>query len=340
MEKNVSERLIVRYLANEATSEEVDQVEEWLKAHPENRKIMKEWALVWKAVYDPKISFDEKRGLELLNAQLDDPPVFALRAWHKRTSTTFYRLRVAAAVIILTGAAFLIYHHLDKMGLSKEGLMVEMMNPMGQKSTFQLSDGSLVKLNAGSQLRFSKKFSANERAVYLTGEAYFEVVRDEGRPFKVISGNLTTEVLGTSFGIRAFPNAAESQVVVATGKVQVSGTTKGVTPVVLQSQEKLVYQKRDATMTRSNVAAARELAWKDDILLFDETPLGEVTQILEQWYGVEVKLENQNLNHCTLTGRFENESLSHVLEAIRYGMGIEIERTENRINMTGIGCKP
>ena len=338
MEESVSDRLIVRYLTQEASAEEREQVEQWLKNNPQNQKIMREWEMAWKAGYDPKVSFDEKRGMELLQAKLESSTVPDSETRH--TPPTFNWLRVAAALAILSAAAFLIYRYQDGIALSPEELMVEKVNPKGMKSTFSLSDGSLVKLNAGSQLRFPKKFSAVGRTVYLTGEAYFEVARDEDRPFKVISENLTTEVLGTSFAVKAFPEALEAQVIVASGKVQVSSKAANISPVVLRPREKVVYHKQGGTMTKSQAENEQELAWKDDILLFDETPLREVTHILEQWYGVEVKLANQGLEHCTLTGRFEDESLSHVLEAIRYSIDIEIERTENQINMTGKGCKP
>ena len=340
MEENISDRLIVRYLARETTAEEAERVEQWLKDNPQNQKTMKEWESAWKAGYDAKISFDEERGLQMLNAKLDGPHIRTTNNKSAYAPKTFYWLRLAAAVAILFGAAFLMYRYQDQIMPAGEVSVIEKINPYGMKSTFRLSDGSLVKLNAGSQLRFPKRFSDTGRTVYLTGEAYFEVMRDESKPFKVISENLTTEVLGTSFAVRAFPEADEAQVVVATGKVQVSSGAEGASPVVLRPLEKVVYHKQGATMTKSNAEAGRELAWKDDILLFEETPLGEVSRMLEQWYGIEVRLDNTELENCTFTGRFESESLNHVLEAVRYSVDIAIERTENRINMTGKGCKP
>ena len=340
MEKNISERLIVRYLAGETTAEEAGRVEQWLKSNPQNQKIMKEWEAAWDAGYDPKISFDEERGLQMLNAKLDGPQIRTTNNQSADAPKTFYWLRVAAAVAILFGAAFLMYRYQGQTMPAGEVSMVEKINPYGIKSTFRLSDGSLVKLNAGSQLRFPKRFSDTERTVYLEGEAYFDVVRDESKPFKVVSEKLTTEVLGTSFAVRAFPEAGEALVVVTTGKVKVSSGTEGASPVVLRPLEKVVYHKQSATMTKSNAEGGRELAWKDDVLLFEETPLGEVSRMLEQWYGVEVRLDNADLENCTFTGRFKNESLNHVLEAVRYSVDITIKRTENLINMSGKGCKP
>ena len=130
-------------------------------------------------------------------------------------------------MVISTGFCFWYFaaYQPEKVDSGKAA-MIDKSNPRGMKTTILLSDGTKVKLNSETSLRYPEYFSDSVRIVYLKGEAFFEVERDESKPFIVISKGIRTKVLGTSFDIRAYPDEVELSVGVVEGKVQVTGTDK------------------------------------------------------------------------------------------------------------------
>src|SRR5699024_4254504 len=146
----------------------------------------------------------------------------------KRTSSVpaFKRpgfwVKIAAAILIIaTGYIGGFYYDLQQQADSEIVWQTRSLS-YGQTATLRFSDGSEIKLNGGSTLRYPATFATDGREVYLEGEAFFSIARDEARPFVVHAGGISTRVLGTSFNIETYANEGEVQVVVAEGKVAVS----------------------------------------------------------------------------------------------------------------------
>jgi transmembrane sensor len=213
----------------------------------------------------------------------------------------------------------------------------------GQKSIITLSDGTRVYLNSSSSISYPVTFSGNEREVWLENEAFFEVARDEKRPFRIHSGNITTKVLGTSFNVNAFDKNNIS-VSVATGKVQVdidedtqSGTGNSVSVVLIPNQQAF-YNSQRGLSTRS-INIEEFIAWKNNTIFFDDASLQEVADILERWYNVTIQFENPDIAKCHVNGKYKTPTLRSVLESIQYMYGIKYEfKGENKIIFYGKGC--
>lgn len=230
--------------------------------------------------------------------------------------------KYAAAVAVLTLLGVFLFQRswLDSYQSQEEIVRIlTKESPMGSKLTTVLSDGSRVKLNAGSKIVYPEEFSDTLRRVYLTGEAYFEVESDPRRPFRVESNKVGTEVLGTSFNMRAYPDDHKISVAVAEGKVRV--TNAGGSTMKFE-HTLLPYQESEVNILNGQVIK-RELrddmifAWTNWKLVFREEPLFSILKKLERWYNVEFEFKEKIETLDTYTGSFDNDPLNVVLEALK-----------------------
>jgi len=322
----VPENLIVKYLSNEASEEEIDALYEWLASDSKNQKVLSEYIKIYDQRFENELAFNTNQGLDLLKSKVESTE----RKENKVINLTgFYRVAAAVLILLVGLAGYYAYNQLSEVG---EVEIIVKSNPLGQKSTFQLPDGSIVKLNAGSSLEFEESFG-NERIVKLKGEAFFEVVRDKTRPFKVLSGDVTTTVLGTSFNVNAYQD--DVSVAVATGKVQVSD--RSGQEVFLTPGEKGVFV--DEKLSKQKTDLDKLLAWKDNTLVFYQTSVTQVVADLEKWYGVEIDASEVDAAGCLFNGKFKNENLVNVLEAVSFSTGINYKKENKKVILWGNGCK-
>ena len=236
-------------------------------------------------------------------------------------------LRVAACLALLlclTTVYYLIFVSDSKLSLSASDptkSYMEKVNPRGTKSSFRLSDGSKIKLNAESTLRIPTKFSDKERLVYLEGEAFFEVAEDQLRPFIIITKSVATEVLGTSFNIRAFPEEDLVKVAVMDGQVKVSqdimlNDTSQILSALLVPNEMASVDK--GHITKSVFDRNAVFAWKDNTIYIDNLKFEAVVKKLERWYGVDFMVTRPGGIPGRFNGRFSSLSLEKVLEGLSY----------------------
>ena len=171
-----------------------------------------------------------------------------------------------------------------------------------------LYDGSLVWLNAGSELRYPNTFVENQRVVYLKGEAYFDVKRDTSKPFIVEANSLDVLVLGTEFGASFNVNARENSCVttLVEGRVRMKHG-------MLDSVE--LHAGQQALLTGVGKIRVQEVdtryytSWMDNMFAFREAPLREIADVLENWYGCECRFENsalENIPYTTMVERYSD----------------------------------
>ena len=151
----------------------------------------------------------------------------------------------------------------------------KMSTPRGGQYQLTLPDGSVIWLNAESSITYPTVFSGNERKVSITGEVYFEVVKDKSKPFKVIAGDQQIEVLGTHFNINAYKDEDHVKTSLLEGSVKVNQQ-------ILKPGEAFQNGKVNAT----NVA--QDIAWKNGIFNFNNQSLAQVMRQLARWYNLEV----------------------------------------------------
>ena len=194
--------------------------------------------------------------------------------------------------------------------------MLQIEAPFGKKRTFNLPDGSIVKLNSGSKIKYPEIFNDSIREVTLSGEAFFEIKKDSSQPFIVKTSSLFTRVLGTSFNIKAYEDEDNTIVTLATGKISVGTNQKD--EIILNPSHQAILNKKNKRFTKQKIDLNKTLSWKNGILRFDNEKLATAIPKLEKWFNVKIKLKNKNSAECAFTGIFENASLESILENITF----------------------
>lgn len=217
-------------------------------------------------------------------------------------------------------------------------------NNAERKRSLTLEDGSVITLAKSSTLRYPRHFDPKNRQVELEGEAVFNIKRDTSRPFFVYSGELVTQVLGTSFKVTSFGNSRTIEVQVLSGKVSVyenqQKSTESRNGVVLRPNQKITFDKEAKRLIPELVempvmveppVQTRELA-------FEESPLQTVLSTLQKAYDIEIVVENPALNNCTFTGDITSLPLHTQLRFICKSVNASYELRGTTVFVNGEGC--
>ncbi|WP_020528349.1 FecR family protein [Flexithrix dorotheae] len=232
-------------------------------------------------------------------------------------------LKAAAAIFIL---GLGINYYYSQQSVEQDLQVIELKTSFtekGQKKTLNLSDGTTIKLNAGSTIKYPAVFGEHSREIELHGEAYFDVAEDKNRPFIVSTGKVTTTVLGTSFNIRAYPNAENTNIALIEGKVRVEKYTDETrqeksSETYLLPGENVIYHKSTSILKKGHFDLKKVVSWKDNVIYFDNTPFEDAIQTLELWYGVEIEILKLKDRQLSVNGEFHNQSLENVLQSMSY----------------------
>lgn len=261
-------------------------------------------------------------------------------------------VRIAASLLLV--AASCIYLLLPGEGrqntITREETEItnwELISNEGKASRrYVLADGSSVTLEPESQLKFPTAFGEKERVVKLDGEGFFDVSRDEKRPFLVQTSQLTTKVLGTSFRVRAFRNDKNVTVAVKTGKVSVSmkdADAKDETKaqgIILTPNQQIIFDKEQNTLSRMLVEKP-EMVLPEQVvrqMRFEAAPVSEILGAIQEVYGVDIVFDEETFSSCLLTSVISDGDLYNRLDIICKAIGASYSLEENRIVITGRGC--
>lgn len=215
----------------------------------------------------------------------------ALRSHHgHQERARQIRLKVLkyAAVIFLPIALCLGTWFIASNQMASQAMLAECHVENGQTKVLLLSDGTQVRLNAGSSLFYPQRFSRlfSRRDVYLDGEAHFDVAKNRSQPFVVHVGNLKVKVLGTHFNVKAYPAEELVTTTLEQGRVKVYGDKIAMT---LLPDEQAVYNRISGKMTKRSVDSGNYNQWMKGKLLFDQTPLKVIIADLQRRYDVSIK---------------------------------------------------
>lgn len=155
--------------------------------------------------------------------------------------------------------------------------------PRGGEFFVCLSDGTKVWLNSESELKYASEFVGEERRVYLTGEAYFEVAHNPNKPFFVEAKNLQIQVLGTSFGVRVYKDEDYALTTLEEGQVNIHTATSSVT---LKPGEQAKLHDNEITVNKVNTCSYT--AWRNGKYIFINEPLGNIMKTLARWYDINI----------------------------------------------------
>lgn len=183
-------------------------------------------------------------------------------------------------------------------------------NPAGQKYKFHLPDGTLVHLNASSKIEYPETFDGDHRTVKMHGEAYFDVKKDASRPFIIQDEQNQIKVLGTSFNLK---NTDNFELALVEGKVEVEDAKGGI--ITLLPNEMLIKEK-NGKVSKTGFDPKEVLGWRDQYLIFKDNTFEEVVEMLEVWFGVEIKNELKVVPNWSYSGVYHNKPVNYVLDGI------------------------
>lgn len=302
--------------------------ESWVKENPDRAEEVRLARQMVEAIQfkEQQVSEDE---IDLVIGKINQAIDQKADVWTPTPNKSkVWMMKVAASIALIAAAfwAFQLIHSDKGIKLAQQEVKyVTKEIPLGKKCTVTLADGTKVKINSGSTLRFPETFSDTIREVYLTGEAFFDVTKNPNKPFVIHSGGVDTRVLGTSFNIRAYPSAANVSVAVATGKVKVNLAKNKERSEVLIPNQMFVYDKsKDLAIKAEHINLADVVAWKDKRIVFNKSLQDEIIETLERWYGVTFVVNKDLKTGTGYTAQFKpNESLQATLEHMKYTLGFE-----------------
>ncbi len=316
--------LISKYLAREATTEEIEVLEKWVLQSAENKEKFNQYKNTWHLSHSKtKVDVNDE-WTKIAQDLFPKTKVININ----RSRSSFPILKVAAAVLLLAVAGVWFFNSND---VEIQSLMAE-----NTANIFQLNDGTEVTLNRNSKIEYVKGFKGKERKVSLTGDAFFNVKRNEEKPFIIATQNIEVAVLGTSFYVDSHEENPTIEVTVASGKVSVS-TKKD--EVILTVGEKGIFNKETGMLIEILNDDPNYLSWKTKQMTFDDMPLGQVIEKINEVYHANIQFENTKLKHCTLTTSFNKQSLHEVLEVIGKTLDIQIGKEGETILLKGNGCR-
>lgn len=225
----------------------------------------------------------------------------------------------------------------------------------GSRTKILLPDGSSVWLNGGSKLTYKKDFHSGPREVFLTGEAFFDVVKNVDRPFTIHTNKIDVKVTGTQFNVKAYSNDKTTETSLIRGSVEVMLRNDSSTKYVLKPNDKLILENEvtgPKQKMHSNVGAVTtplvlvkqlthvknsnddvETSWTRNILSFEDEPFVEVANKMERWYNVHFVFKNNKWQQRHLSGTFEEQSLQQAMDALVFSTGFNYKMEGDNVTI-------
>ncbi len=208
--------------------------------------------------------------------------------------------------------------------------------PYGKKFELELSDGSHIFLNSGSEISYPEKFPAEgERIINLKGEAFFEVAHNKESPFIVKVEGLDVEVLGTTFNVAAYAEDSSTDVVLVKGSVGMSKKGQELHgDAILKPGYKGVFNKENGNIYKEEVETEIYTAWRVGNIVFRNMTFNNILKKLERQFGYEIVNQNKNLGSETFNANFGKQPLEEILESFQkiYGINYSIKQDKIVIN--------
>ncbi len=365
MEQDYIWNLIAKKLAGEATEDELRQLEMQLRSNPGLHYPMQTIVDLWQ---QDQFS-DESTGLEafdrhverMKHLQVDFRQTFSGEEKIGNRNKKYFIGSILFVSLILS-VSFLGYHLLrsnqifsSKSVKHTEKSISEVSTKNGFKTNLILPDGTKVWLNAGSSLKYDSAYGKTIREVALSGEAFFDVVKNKEKPFIIHASKINIKVLGTEFNVRSYPTDKTTEASLIRGSIEVTFKDKPNKKIILKPNEKIVVEnersvgnvvkasRQDAPAKENETiepaiknltyeyktGAIIETSWVENKLIFQDESFEDIARQLERWYGVSIKFNNLQLKENHLTGSFKNETIRQALDALRFTASFYYEIDNN-----------
>ena len=337
--------LLDRYFAGECSPSERETVERSASADPERRATLASARVIWENSSTVSEGFDTDAAWRNVSARLGEnrgaaSPVIkfrrrplgagasiASRSWRPYAG-------IAALALVAAGTAWISWGNSPVSETTASAPMREYTTLRGQRAEALLADGSRAWLNADSKLLVPAGYGSRSREVHLTGEAFFEVVHDDRRPFVVRAGASVTEDLGTEFVVRAYPGDSVATVVVVSGRVALRAESPGGKGGVAMEPNQLGRVDRSGVITITpDIDVGPYVAWRTGRLEFRRVPLARVIEDLERTYDVTLVLADTTLASVPVTAVLDRQPLEAALRILSQSLDVRVVRRGQQIEL-------
>jgi ferric-dicitrate binding protein FerR (iron transport regulator) len=301
--------------------------ENWLLQHPDKKKMAEEAKLIichinFKKEYPAEDEYTKvweniiKSKAHIVNEKSAN--TFSFGKW--------YQMAAAFTGILLLGTILLYFLTTKKTSYSSE---------YGTIRTIMLPDSSTVILNANSKISFTTDWeSQSAREVWLDGEAFFKVskkkVKNESKKFIVHTRDLQVEVLGTEFNVSK--RGSKTKVILNSGKIKLDlATTAQPNGLIMEPGELVEYSDKKDKLLKKRVNPKIYSSWIENKWILDHTPLHEVAQRIEETYGIDVLLKDENIGIIKVVGVVPTSDLDKLLQVLSATLDLKITSTNNKV---------
>ncbi|UBM60291.1 FecR domain-containing protein [Marinilongibacter aquaticus] len=312
MKEEISEEILARYFAEEASIEELQKLNAWLESDVDHARVLRQYQQIWEANEKNK-SFqpDIEKAWRKVEKRIDEK---------KKPNWISWAAVVAGILLIST------YYFANK----EPELSYSSIKTERAQTEKTLADGSKITLNSFSLLEFPESFSDDERRVKLIGEAFFDIAKNPDKPFIIEANGTEIKVLGTAFSILA--RDENVQVSVQSGTVEFKSVSKE--KVVLHKGDEAKYESAKANIQVSHIEDPNIFAYKTKVFEFNQAPIEKVVQTLNKAYQTYIQLEGDSWNDYQLTTKFEHEDLDQVLDIVATTLNLELKKEEKSFVLT------
>lgn len=325
IEQHTFEDLLIRYLQNTATQEELGELLATIR-EAEDKKVE---LIRMKSIYDSLRlrvevrQYPTGKSWDNIYAQIH-PTEIGKKQPRRSVGKVNRTILISAAAVILLLVAISLQHFYTKSTAtsSKEIEYTRFITEKGHgKSTLFLPDGTKVILNAGTSIQYPTHFDQKERVVLLEGEGYFDVAKNQEKPFIVKLKDYDVKVLGTIFNVKAYPDMDKSTTSLISGKVHLTSYSqdgKIKEEAVLLPNETATINKQTGGITTTVSNNELLLAWVDGLYKFKDKPLKEIIKELEDIYNVQIEIADASLQTSLYTG---SSILENTIEEVLAPLG-------------------
>ena len=318
--------LLAKYVQGDTSPEETQRLEAWLREDPAHQVLLDKAQQAWAASGDVYQAYtpNTERAWQIIDQKTPPAKTIPLHSSQERPSQErpnqvkphrrlqrAWLLRIAAVFLLALGLVYLVRFFIPPGGWG----LAETRTAAYETQQIQLADGTQVWLNENTTLRYPEDFDGEVREVYLQGEAFFDVARNEAKPFLIEGGGAVTRVLGTSFNVSALPEDTAVVVTVVSGTVALSDREDTAQVVILQKGEQGVYLLAQQQVSKAVQIVPNSLAWRTLRMQFDNQPLSTVGEVLGDAYQKTVIVDAATAP-LKLTAEFDQQPLEEVLEVI------------------------
>lgn len=329
----ITEDLLGKYLAQETDAQESALVEAWLKKDVANKKEFDDYKYILAQIAISKA----ENPAEQINVNVDaawkkvksqmQPAVTPKVVAMKPTKQVFFTpIRIAASITLLLAGILALF-------LSRKEPEIISLKTTQNTLEQTLPDGSVVFLNANTNLSYPSDFEGDIREINLTGEAFFKVQRNESKPFIIHANGSDIRVLGTSFNVKAYTKNVK--VSVESGKVEFKHEKK---QTLLVKGEEAEFEAEKDTIRKAVILDKNTFAYKTKTFVFEDSSLEHVINVLSENYHTKIILKNNNIKSCRLTTTFTNETLPNALNVIAETLNLKVTPEGEKYIIDGDGC--